>query len=117
MAVQTPLHSIGYSTFEGVSPPFGSTLICDFGTYSIKTSASALSKGKDRERATPEPASDDADGMEGKEEEKALAEGFSKHAFVIELHGMRFNMRIAMTFRQGEHKPRGCVFALHPGHY
>ncbi|KAL7004997.1 hypothetical protein EMMF5_005483 [Cystobasidiomycetes sp. EMM_F5] len=121
LAVQTPLHGISYSTFEGVSPPFGSTLISDFGTYSIKTSVSARAKGKDRERATPERDHEDDDDENGRGEERALADGFARHAFVIELKGMRYTMRLSLTFRQGAHDSKGVqkrswIAQLAPAH-
>ena len=98
MAVQTPLHSVYYSCFEGVSPPYGSTLISDFGTYSVKTSVAAQKKGKDRERDTPEAEDGDEDEEVGKGEEEALARAFTRNGIVIELQGMRYTMRISLRY-------------------
>lgn len=117
-AIQTPLHSIEYSTFEGVSPPYGTTLIADFGTYSIKVSNAARKKGKRRMRDTPD--TDEEEGREKKssvhhkeggdvdaEEEEALAEGFRRQSFIIELQGIRYTIRFTIRHFQTTAMARG----------
>ena len=99
LAIQTPLHPVQYSSFEGVSPPFGSTLISDFGTYSIKTSAAGKKHGKDREKDTPDPEEEDGDSA-GTGEERALAHNFARNSFVIELTGLRFKIRISLRYNR-----------------
>lgn len=102
MAVQTPLHGVLYSCFEGVSPPYGSTLISDFGAYSVKTSVSQFKQGKDRGPDTPEEVdSDSAEvarvaSMPGQEEEAALYKAFKRHAITIELKGIRHLVRFSI---------------------
>ena len=122
LAVETPLHSIGYSCFEGVSEQFGTTLISDFGTYAVKASLAARKAGRDAESSTsnesdsdndsaPEDRPDsmiDSTGMagaarkmtsqEGSDEEAALRKALARKAVVLELQGMRYKLRITLRY-------------------
>lgn len=93
LAIETPIHSISYSCFEGCSTAgFGSTLIADFGTYSVKTSLAGMRKGRDDERDTPDPED------EGEEEEAALREAYSRKGIVLLLQGKRYTIRLALKY-------------------
>ena len=71
-------------------------MISDFGTYSVKNSLSALRRGKDVERDTPEPMEEDD---EGRGEEDALREAFGRKGFVIHLEGRRYTIRLSMKYQ------------------
>ena len=128
LAVETPLHSIGYSCFEGVSEQFGTTLISDFGTYAVKASLAARKAGRDADSSTPaesvsgsddendgdmgvEDRSDDVVGSPGNPaavqkksnqagsgEEAALRKALARKAVVLELQGMRYKLRITLRY-------------------
>lgn len=126
LAVETPLHSIGYSCFEGVSEQFGTTLISDFGTYTVKASLASRKAGRDADSSTSDESASENGSVgeneaeelqqgvmhgtdasagahkllrhDGSKEEEALRKALARKAVVLELQGMRYKLRVTLRY-------------------
>ncbi|GAA99298.1 uncharacterized protein L969DRAFT_93761 [Mixia osmundae IAM 14324] len=103
MAVETHLHPIDYTTYEGVS--VGTTIVCDIGSYTMRSSYAALRRGEDQDADTQ-----DEIGRPGSADEEALAQQYRNRSITVELKGRHHHFIVNLKLSDNNTKytkPKG----------